>query len=120
MGSRFAPNTIVLAFSRWRKAPELRQSANRLADQHTRPGGEDAEDHRGRIAGVLGQAVLRLVSGRLNRVQIRISTGGAPAPKPARSADTQGHLSSKLTYIGVAQQSAIMRRVFEAAVSLIG
>ena len=58
-------------------------------------------------------------SDRLNTVQIRISTGGASAPKRARNADTQGRLSSKAKYIGVAQQPAIIRRVFEAAVSRI-
>src|ERR1700735_3823497 len=42
-------------------APELRQSANRTAEQHARPGGENPEDHRRRIAGVLGQAVFSLV-----------------------------------------------------------
>jgi hypothetical protein len=52
-------------------------------------------------------------------VQIRISTGGASVPKLVRNADTQGRLSSKAKYIGVAQQPAIIRRVFEASVSLI-
>ena len=63
--------------------------------------------------------ILPVNSDRLKRVQIRISTGGASAPKLARNADTQGLLSSKATYIGVLQQPAIIRRVFEAAVSLI-
>jgi hypothetical protein len=49
-------------------------------------------------------------SGRLNRVQIRISTAGALTAKLAWNAK----------YIGVAQQPAIIRRVFEASVSLIG
>jgi hypothetical protein len=55
----------------------------------------------------------------LNRVQTRISTGGASALKLARNADTHGRLSSKPTYIGVAQQLAIIRQAFVAAVSLI-
>ena len=66
---------------------------------------------------MLGTSSSALSCARLNRVQIRISTGGALAPKLARNADTQGRLSSKLTYIGVAQHLATMRRVFVAAVS---
>ena len=60
-----------------------------------------------RIAGWLGKLSLALSSDCLNPVQIRISTGGASAPKKARSADTQGRLSSKATYIGVAQQPGL-------------
>jgi hypothetical protein len=52
-------------------------------------------------------------------VQIRISTGGALAPKLPRNAETQGRLSSNAKYIGVAQQPAIIRLVFEASVSRI-
>ena len=61
MLSPFALNAIVLAFANGDRAPELRQSADRPAEQHARPGSEDPEDHRRRIAGVLGQAVFRLV-----------------------------------------------------------
>jgi hypothetical protein len=52
-------------------------------------------------------------------VQICISTGGASTPKRARNGGTYGRLSSKPTYIGVAQQLAIIRQVFVAAVSFI-
>src|ERR1700722_3954640 len=58
--SYYGRNTIVIALSQWRKAPELRQSADRPAEQHARHNGQDAEDHRGRIALVLGQAVFGL------------------------------------------------------------
>jgi hypothetical protein len=119
MRSLFAPNTIVLAFSQWRKAPDSRQSADWPGEQHARPHGQNAEDHRGRIAGVLGHVVFSLVLRPSEPRAIRISTGGAPAPNLARNADTQGRLSSKLTYIGVAQQPATIRRVFVASVSLI-
>jgi len=73
----------------------------------------------GGYPGWLGKPSSASTSERLNRVQIRISTGGASAPKGVRNADTQGRLSSKAKYIGVAQQLAIIRLVFEGAVSLI-
>jgi DDE domain len=69
--------------------------------------------------GWLGKPSSASTSERLDRVQIRISAGGASAPKGVRNADTQGRLSSKVMYIGVAQQFAIIRLVFEGAVSLI-
>jgi len=69
--------------------------------------------------GWLGTPASTFFVERLDRVQIRICTGGASAPKGARNADTRGRLSSKAMYIGVAQQLAIIRRVFEEPVSLI-
>jgi hypothetical protein len=73
----------------------------------------------GGYPGWLGKPSSAFSSERLNRVQIRISTGGASAPKGVRNADTHGRLSSKAMYIGVAQQFAIIRLVFEGALSLI-
>jgi len=74
----------------------------------------------GGYPGWLGKPSSSLSPDRLNRVQIRISTAGASFPKLARNADTQGRLSSKAKYIGVAQQPAIIRRVFDLPFNLIG